>query len=137
PKAELLDISGVSTVDLWAVGYTQDEFGNPVSYIAHGTVSAVCEPTPVPTPSPEPTPISCLTRPVLTAPKSGASLNNVAVILDWQNVKCAKWYRVLIRQDSPQGQVARRARIKNSRYLAVSLKSEQRYYWRVRACDNV
>lgn len=115
--------------------YWAQDFGNP-----QGGVQQTATPTNTPAPAtatPTTSPCDAPTAPTLLSPDANASVSAGAVGLDWNDVACAKKYRLQIRQGAPDGTlVFKKKGIKVSEYTTPALASGT-YYWRVKACTPV
>lgn len=81
---------------------------------------------------------SCTTKPgkpQLLTPRSTKTVSN-PVTLDWNDVACASYYQVEVRQNSKTG-----TRVANKKptvsELELTLTSGVRYYWKLRACNRM
>ena len=90
------------------------------------------------TPTPTLTPPSCNTKPgapISVAPEANAQVNAGPVPLDWNDNVCVLKYRVTVRRDATNGEVAdKKGGLKVSHYTTKALTTGT-YYWRVRACN--
>ena len=76
------------------------------------------------------------TKPTLLLPADGANSHQKRVELDWTDSECAIKYIVVIRRDTPNGELVIRKRgIKESYYITDSLTAVHDYYWFVRPCN--
>lgn len=88
--------------------------------------------------TPTPPPSSCTARPgkpkLLTPPNLGI-VTNMNPVLEWQSAKCAKTYKLTVRQKTNVGPVAvRAAKLVKTEYQAA-LQSGRKFAWQVKACN--
>lgn len=76
-----------------------------------------------------------LPAPTLVMPLDRARVSSKRVRLDWDEAQCAESYRVVVREDSPTGQLAHRKHIPVTESMTNILKRNQAYVWKVQACD--
>jgi hypothetical protein len=79
-----------------------------------------------------------LKRVKLLSPQNGETVNARRVTLDWNDVKCAAAYSLVIRKNDAQGKiVAQSDNVTPSEYVTKQLKRGETYFWSVRACSAV
>ena len=74
----------------------------------------------------------------LFSPQNGETVNARRVMLDWNDVKCAAMYSLVIRQGDAKGKMVERANdLTTSEFTTKQLKRGETYFWSVRACSAV
>ncbi|HZQ08641.1 MAG TPA: hypothetical protein VFD70_18810 [Anaerolineae bacterium] len=103
------------------------------------TPTATNTPSTVATTTTTPTATPCTTKPgpvSLLLPKKNKLVTKHWVALDWNDVRCANHYKVVVRHNSPQGPIALAKVVFNrSSAMALHLPSGT-YYWHVFAFDS-
>ena len=107
------------------------------------TPTATFTPTQTPTATrtntPTATATTCSTKPdkpILIAPPNGSKSKKRSVTLDWNDVTCATYYKVLVRQDSTTGPKAwGKPSLTVSQSTTGTLTKDKTYYWRASACN--
>lgn len=96
-------------------------------------------PTLTRTPTSTVTPTGCPNKPgkpTLIAPPNKSKVNKRAVFLNWNDVICATYYKVLVREGSQSGpEVDQNNNLLVSEYTTVPLTAGQKYFWVVNACN--
>lgn len=103
---------------------------------ATGTASATNTATTTATPTG--TPHNCVGAPNPAAnfsPPNASVIVRPRVKLDWEDVPCASFYKVRVRQDSPKGERVLRKKVFGSRLRLKGLTVGKTYYWRVLTCN--
>lgn len=81
---------------------------------------------------------TCASKPSAPVLQSPADLwQNQArrVLLDWNNVNCADFYKVQVRLKFTNGVKVDGAKVTESRYKTIQLTRHKTYHWRVKACN--
>ena len=89
--------------------------------------------------TPTATPAGCSQKPeaaTLDAPVNGSTTTKRKVGLDWTGKICTTKYKVLVKQDSPQGPKADSKTVQTSAYQTKKLAKGHTYFWRVKACND-
>lgn len=75
--------------------------------------------------------------PFLSAPKDGRMLDHRRARLNWTNSACATYYQVVVKKESPQGDLVDSDNdLPKSKYKTKVLVRGNTYFWRVRACGD-
>lgn len=73
--------------------------------------------------------------PNLTMPENGTNIGTRRVVLDWDDMRCANRYKVIIRTGTPRGTYAQRSNVTASEFKTKRLDGAT-YFWRVKACND-
>lgn len=121
-----------------------------ITSVDAGIITAAPPPSPTPTRSRTLTPTATRTptktatsppcnskpnAPVLQAPVDMWQNQNRRVLLDWNDVSCADFYKVQVRVEFTNGVKADGAKVTESKYKTIQLARHKTYHWRVKACN--
>lgn len=76
-------------------------------------------------------------RPILVSPPSGSIVASKGVNLDWSNSPWAARYELEVHQASQSGPLVAKAVTITSNYTTPRFASGRKYFWRVRACNDL
>lgn len=122
--------------------------------VCHGSVPAgagphglTAKPTPTATTTPTPTrtvtaspPPQCgkaPSTPALLVPLNGARVGDRHVTLDWASTKCARRYKLVLRDITDGSIVAQKNKWKQTSFQTEELEPGHKYSWNVTACNAI
>lgn len=96
--------------------------------------------TPTQTATATATDVGCVGKPAaptLNAPPNNAQTTKTQIKLKWSSVNCADTYKVLVKQDTPQGvRVFKKGGLTTTQTKTTPLTKGKTYFWRAFACNN-
>lgn len=116
--------------------YTPTQTGTPTPTSTIGSPTATPTLTHTATPSVTPTTGgACDTAPILEAPPNKTIINKLKVKLKWKAEPCATRYEIQVRETNKKGTQIVNKSVPKSQFTVKNLKKNQKYVWRVRACN--